>query len=282
MLNLIPDSFPEFLNTDSFEKGFQVFLVGTAGYGFIQLVNFIFKRTIGKKLSSQARMILSKLIVYGGMAILILWILRAFGVDSGALLGTAGVLGVAIGFASQSSMSNVVSGIFLITERPFEIGDLIKVGDKTGNVYSIDLLSIKLKTLDNLLIRIPNQTLITTEITNITRFPIRRMDIEVSVAYKEDLDKVEKVLRRIADENPLVLDEPEPLILFRNFGSSSIDILYGLWFEKTDYLKVRNTIFKTILKTFAEEGIEIPFPHISLYTGEATKPFPIKYNSNKE
>ena len=150
----------------------------------------------------------------------------------------------------------------------------MRLGDKLGTVYSIDLLSIKIKTLDNLLIRVPNQTVISTELINVTRFPIRRMDIDVSVAYKEDLGKVKAVLERIAKENPLCLDEPEPLVVFKTFGASGIDILFGVWFEKNRFRDVKNSIFQDIMRVFKEEGIEIPFPHVSLYAGEATKPFP--------
>ena len=145
-----------------------------------------------------------------------------------------------------------------------------------GTVYSIDLLSVKLKTLENLLIRIPNQTMISSEVTNITRFPIRRMDIDVGVAYKEDLKKVFEILRQLSLNNPYCLDEPEPLILIKEFGDSSINFLYGLWFEKSNYVTLRNSIIQDIKTTFEANGIEIPFPHITLYSGEATKPFPVK------
>jgi small-conductance mechanosensitive channel len=151
-----------------------------------------------------------------------------------------------------------------------------------GTVYSIDLLSVKLKTLDNLLIRIPNQTMISTEVTNITRFPIRRMDIDVGVAYKEDLKKVMEILRRLAIENPYCLNEPEPLILIKEFGESSINFLYGLWFEKSNYVTLRNSIIQEIKTVFEEEGIEIPFPHVTLYTGEATKSFPVEINQKRD
>jgi small-conductance mechanosensitive channel len=211
-----------------------------------------------------------------GVSSIILMILNQLDIKLAALLGAAGIVGIIIGIASQSSIGNIVSGIFMISEKTFEIGDLIRVGDKLGVVYAIDLLSVKLKTQDNLLIRIPNQTMISTEVTNITRFPIRRMDIELGVAYKEDLRKVLEVLKKIAKENPLCLDEPEPLILIRKYGESSIDLLFGLWFEKTNYVKLRNSILTEIKETFDKEAIEIPFPHRTIYTGEATLPFPVK------
>jgi len=126
------------------------------------------------------------------------------------------------------------------------------------------LLSVKLKTVDNLLVRIPNQTLISTDVTNITRFPIRRMDIELGVAYKENLDHVMQVLRKLASENSYSLDEPEPLILIKDFASNSITILFGLWFEKTNYANLRNSIMQDIKLAFEREKIEMPSSQITI------------------
>lgn len=246
------------------------------GYSLLQFLAYIVRRTLSKKLSPQSKFLINKVIVYSGIVIILAMVLSTLKVNITALLGAAGVIGIVIGIASQTSIGNVISGIFLISEKTFEIGDLIRVDDKMGTVYSIDLLSVKLKTLDNLLIRIPNQTMISTEVTNITRFPIRRMDIDVGVAYKEDLGKVINTLRRLATENPYCLNEPEALILIKEFGESSINILYGLWFEKSNYVTLRNSIIQEIKTAFEAEGIEIPFPHITLYTGEVTKPFPLE------
>lgn len=255
----------------------QIALTLILGYAIIQVLVILFKRVFFKKASPQSKMLITKGIIYTGVVIIVFTIINILELKNvfHTMLGAAGVLGIILGIASQTSIGNIVSGLFLISEKPFEIGDLIRVGDKQGIVYAIDLLSIKLKTLDNLLIRIPNQTIISTEVVNITKFPIRRMDITIGVAYKEDLKKVTEVLRSIAKKNPLCLDEPEPLILTNTFNTSSIDFIFGIWFEKTNYVQVRNTIFQEITERFKEEGVEIPFPHISLYSGEATKPFPI-------
>ncbi len=256
----------------------QIALTLILGYVIIQVLVILFKRVLFKKASPQSKMLITKGIIYTGVVIVVFTIINILELKNvfHTMLGAAGVLGIILGIASQTSIGNIVSGLFLISEKPFEIGDLIRVGEKQGVVYAIDLLSIKLRTLDNLLIRIPNQTIISTEVVNITKFPIRRMDITIGVAYKEDLKKVSEVLKSIAMENPLCLDEPEALILTNTFNTSSIDFIFGVWFEKTNYLQVRNSIFQQITERFKEEGIEIPFPHISLYSGEATKPFPIK------
>ncbi len=257
-------------------KLIKVALIIGIGYPALRLLIYIIRRSFWKNLSRQSVMLWSKGIEYTGVFIIGVIVFQVLKWDIKTLFGAAGLVGIIVGIASQTSIGNVISGFFLISEKPFELGDVIKVGDKTGVVHSVDLLSIKLKTFDNLLIRIPNQTIISTELVNVTRFPIRRLDFQIGVAYKEDLRKVQDILKKIAKENPLCLDEPEPVIIFSEFGNSSINILFGVWFEKNNFVKVKNSIFLTIKETFDKEGIEIPFPHTSLYSGEATKPFPIK------
>ena len=186
------------------------------------------------------------------------------------------MLGIAVGFASQTSVSQIISGLFLISEKPFEVGDVIKVSDKVGTILSIDFLSVKLRTFDNQFVRIPNEALIRTEVVNITRFPLRRIDIKIGVAYKEDVPHVRQVLARIARDNPFCLDEPEPAIVFTDFGESSLNFLFGVWCVKADFGKLRNSIMDDIKRTFDEEKIEIPFPHRTIYTGSVTTPMPIQ------
>ncbi|WP_347841276.1 mechanosensitive ion channel family protein [uncultured Draconibacterium sp.] len=272
----------KYFNADNFEKLLRTLIILAIGIAFIYLLAFTVKKLLPKSLSQQRKMIIQRLIYYSGFLALAFIIIAELKINLAPFFGAAGVIGLVIGVASQTSIGNIVSGFFLVSEKSFEIGDVIKVGDKAGVVFSIDLLSIKIRTFDNQLLRIPNQTIISTELINVTRFPIRRLDFLVSVAYKEDLAKVKTVLEEVAKANPLSLDEPEPLIVFKDFGASGIDILLGVWFEKTNYLKVKNSIFQEIKQRFDEEGIEIPFPHVTLYTGEATKPFPVTTTSAKK
>lgn len=245
------------------------------GLPALRLVGYLIRKALRKKVSEQSIMLLSKGVVYTGSAIVILMVLQQAGVKLGTLLGAAGIAGVAIGFASQTSLSNLISGLFLIWEQPFAVGDVLNTGTDQGVVHSIDLLSVQLRTYNNQLIRIPNESLIKNAFTNVTRFPIRRMDIPIGVAYKEDITKVIEILKDVADQNPLCLDEPEPLIVFKGFGDSSLDFLFGPWFSKTDYIALRNSLLMEVKKRFDEEGIEIPFPHRTLYAGSETAPFPV-------
>jgi small-conductance mechanosensitive channel len=186
------------------------------------------------------------------------------------------VLGIAVGFASQTSVSNVISGLFMIFERPFRVDDLIQVGDVTGRVLSIDTISVRLRTFDNRMVRIPNETLVKSPVVNITRFPIRRVDVRVGVAYKEDPARVRKVLLEVAERNPRCLMEPNPVVVFEGFGESSIDFLFGVWATQENYLRLKNSIQEELKARFDAEGIEIPFPHRTLYAGSVTDPLPVR------
>jgi len=265
----------KYFNVETLDKLLRIGLILVIGLIILAALGETVKKLLPKKFSQQRKMLISRFVRYSGIIILFLIIISELNINLTAIFGAAGVIGIVLGVASQTSIGNIVSGFFLVSEKPFEIGDQIRIGDKSGIVYSIDLLSIKIRTFDNLLLRIPNQTVISSEVINVTRFPIRRLDFDLSVAYKEDLDKVLKIIQTVVKRNPLCLDEPEPLIVFKTFGASGIDILLGVWFERANYLKVKNSIFTEIKEAFESNGIEIPFPHISLYTGESTKPFPI-------
>lgn len=271
-----------FFSGETVDKFIRIIFILTIGITSIHVISFMVKRSLRKQLSRQRMMLVSRTIVYTGYIGIVFIVIREMNYDLTALFGAAGVVGIVIGVASQTSIGNIISGLFLVSEKSFELGDVVRIGDKTGAVYSIDLLSIKIKTFDNLLIRIPNQTVISTELINVTRFPIRRLDFQVSVAYKEDLKKVKAILENVARNNPLCLEEPEPVIIFQTFGASSIDLTIGVWFEKANYLAVKNSVFVEIKEAFDREGIEIPFPHLSLHPAEPSKAVSVKLNEEEK
>ena len=266
-----------YLTTEILHEAIQIVLIVVAGFLLVRLLNFIVRRSITRKASEQAKAIFHKIITYGGWSLITLLVLSELGLRLSAILGAAGVVGIAVGIASQKSLGNIISGFFLMSDKTFEVGDVISVGTKTGVVHSLDLLSIKLRTFDNTLIRIPNDSIISTEITNITRFPIRRMDFKIQVAYNESLPKVKELLLEAARANPLCMDEPEPFFLYKEFGASGIEILFAVWFEKSDYVSVKNSVFEDIKHSFDRAGIEIPFQHITLYAGSDSRPMPVRH-----
>lgn len=247
-----------------------------AGFLVAALAARSVQRLALKHFSPHHSTMLRRLVYWLILGLFIASALRQLGFSLSVLLGAAGVLSVAIGFASQTSASNLISGLFLFGEKPFQLGDVIRVGQTTGEVLSIDLLSVKLRTFDNLFVRIPNESLIKTEMINLTRFPIRRFDLMVGVAYRENIGKVRDVLQEVADKNPLCLDEPAPLFMFTGFGESSLNIQFAVWAKRENFLAVRNSLQEEVKIAFDQAGIEIPFPHRTLYAGSDTKPFPVR------
>ncbi len=231
----------------------------------LYMVRRAVRNWVTKQHSAHYGMLASKILGYVLMVIVLVVFLTELGFSLGPLLGAAGVFGVAIGFAAQTSVSNIISGFFLIAEKPFVVGDVIQVGGTTGVVLSIDTLSAKLRTFDNRFVRIPNEILIKSEVTTLTRFPIRRIDLSVGVAYKEDLAKVKQVLLGIANDHPLALQEPAPQVNFQSFGPSSVDFMFLVWTTKEHFIQVKNELNESIKRRFDEEGIEIPFPQQTVH-----------------
>lgn len=268
--------FEMYLSEESIETIIRIVLFLAVSFPVL----FMFRRWgvsfFSKKYAPHYGMLAGKVVFYTGLTLIVITIMAELGLSLAPLLGAAGIAGIAIGFASQTSVSNIISGMFLIAEQPFKIEDIIMVGNTTGIVLSIDVLSVKLRTFDNHFVRIPNETLIKTEMKNLTRFPIRRFNAKVSVAYKEDIGQVREILMDVAEKNEYTLSEPKPLILFEAFGTSSIDLLLLVWAPTKQYTLLRNSIQEEIKARFDRDGIEIPFPHISIYSGSASRALPIE------
>ncbi|MCP4201686.1 MAG: mechanosensitive ion channel family protein [bacterium] len=247
-----------------------------AGLVVARLVSRLVARLVSARLEPQQALLLRRFLSYGLVALFTVAALHELGFNLGVLLGAAGVLSVAAGFASQTSASNLVSGLFLIVEKPFAIGDVIEIGGTTGEVLAIDLLSVKLRTFDNKFVRIPNESVIKSEVSTLTKFPIRRVDLQIGVAYREDLERVRDVLMEVADRNLLCLDEPKPVLFFQGFGDSSIDFQFSVWATRENFVELKNTIQLGIKKAFDREGIEIPFPQRVLHAGGGAKSFPVE------
>ncbi|MCJ7673797.1 MAG: mechanosensitive ion channel, partial [Sedimentisphaerales bacterium] len=149
----------------------RIILLVAVGFPLLLFVSSLAGRAAKKRFTAQTSMLIRKAIFYFGSILIIMTVLYQMEFKLTAILGAAGIAGIAIGFASQTSISNIISGLFLISEKPFAVGDLIQIGDTKGIILSIDLLSVKLRTFDNQYIRIPNETLIKNQVTNVTRFP---------------------------------------------------------------------------------------------------------------
>lgn len=274
-INRLLDRISTFFSSDKVEgmiTGAVLILIGVL---LAKLCRNMFLRAMHTRFNPHQKLIWGRGVFYFILMLFVISGLREMGFKLSVFLGAAGLLTVAIGFASQTSASNLISGLFLIGEGPFEIGDLIQItlirGQTIeGEVLSIDLMSVKLRTLDNIYIRVPNEQLIKTPVMNLTRFPIRRVPISVAVAYKEDLSQVRRVLLTLASEYPLVLDEPKAIVTVQSFQESSIELLFAVWTRRENYLQVRDEIQEMVRDGFVAHHIAIPFPQMIVSSATPT------------
>ncbi|GGI85245.1 mechanosensitive ion channel family protein [Legionella impletisoli] len=255
----------EFLSTVNWLGLFYALALLIIGLIVAKQVSSMVERAVTKRFSRHQALLTRRLIFYALLFIFVFSALQQLGFKLTVLLGAAGVFTVALSFASQTAASNLVSGIFLIFECPFKVGDTIKMKDLLGTVDSIDLLSTKILTPDNMRIRIPNETIVKSEIINMSYFKTRRIDILIGVSYKSDIEQIKKVLLDLAHNNPDVLDNPAPQAIINNFADSAIEIKFMTWTDTKKFVNVRAQLNEQIKKRFDEEQIEMPYPQITLH-----------------
>lgn len=217
-------------------------------------------RTLRDPLGGHRTLVLQRIVSYGIALLFAVSALHQLGIQLSVLLGAAGILTVAIGFAAQTAASNFVSGVFLLGERPFEIGETIQIGSTTGEVLSIDMLSIRLRTFDNLLVRIPNESVMKSQVVNFTRFPIRRHDLRFRVDSAGDLEDLETVLLS-ATKTPIVLNEPAPIVIFQGWTESGLEVQLSAWALRENFLAMRNQLHRDVAHALAEAQMPFGYPN---------------------
>jgi MscS family membrane protein len=212
---------------------------------------------------------LSALIVTG-LAIYIIFIL--WHIDMTAWLASAGIIGIAVGFAAKDTLANLFSGVLILADAPYKIGDYIVLDTgERGMVTHIGIRSTRMLTRDDVELTIPNSIMGTTKIINESGGPYKKFRIRVSVgvAYGSDIDKVKKLLFDVAVAEEKVCNDPEPRVRFRNFGNSSLDLDLLCWVEEPSMRgQVIDVLLTCIYKEFTRENIEIPYSKQDIYIKE--------------
>lgn len=264
--DLIPeDSFISHLFTvETIIKLARIAISIALGLIFIGIVISFIKRFAKKRLDSRSGGLVIKIAQYLGFALVAINALEAANVDLSALLGAAGIAGIAIGFAAQTSVSNFISGFFLMSEKTFAEGDVISVDETMGIVYSVDTLSIKLRTFDNQLVRIPNETLIKSTVTNVTRFSVRRQNIKLTVPHNTDLDRVKKLFLETVGISEGILKKPDPAFVISGIAKDGIDLFMGVWIAKEDWIPASNAFYNNLIKRFRNEAISFAHSTMSI------------------
>jgi len=214
---------------------------------------FLFK-SFKEKLGVHLATIMKKLLAYGILLIALIWVLGIFGVKIGAILTAIGLFSVAIGFAARTSVSNLISGIFILFDRPFVIGDAITVAGTEGIVISIDILSTKVRTSDNTYVRIPNETVLRSVVTNLSKLGKRRTDIEIKFKDVESLEEAKEVLKDSIENLQDILKKPKPHLFVKEDGTPSLKVI--VWMEEVATDRGRRVLMEKIEETLKNKGID--------------------------
>ncbi|MFC1533992.1 mechanosensitive ion channel family protein [Thermodesulfobacteriota bacterium] len=199
--------------------------------------------------------------------------LDVIGVNIMPFIAGAGVAGIAIGFAAKDTLSNIIAGILLILDRPFEVGDRIEVwaapanSATWGDVLDIGLRATKIQTTDNIVIIIPNNEIMKRDIINYTTVSKEiRVRVPIGIAYDADVNKAKEIINRVSLELDWVMKEPPPKVVVKNFGDSAVNLEARIWIsEPRKRMDTISHITDRVKAVFQQEGIEIPFPKRDIY-----------------
>jgi small-conductance mechanosensitive channel len=198
-------------------------------------------------------------------AVSIIWVLNILGVNITSLFVAGGIIGVVLGFATQRVGSNLVSGLFLMIERPFKIGHTVLIDGNSGVVQDINAFSTVIRNFEGNFVRIPNEKVFTSTITSINVNPARRVEYTVGIRYKDDADKAISIVKSILEENPFCLVKPEAKIFVEQLADSSVNIKILFWVPSSKWFDVRSKLLWKIKMALEENGIQIPFPQRELW-----------------
>jgi MscS family membrane protein len=206
-------------------------------------------------------------------------IMSAWRIDLTAWLASAGIIGIAVGFAAKDSLANLFAGLFILADSPYRVGDFIVLDNERGQVTRIGLRSTRILTRDDIEITIPNATIANSKIINESGGPSikQRLRVPVGVAYDSDIDLVRSVLQEVADNNPHVSQEPAPRVRFRSFGDSSLNFELLCWINSPlDRGQALDSLNTAIFKSFRDARVEIPFPKRDVYIKQVQEQQPTR------
>lgn len=233
------------------------------------IVGFVVARVVRAMVRSRLRSVgldamlvpfVANLCYYAVITFVMIAFLRLFGIETASFVAVLGAAGLAIGLALQGTLSNFASGVMLLAFRPFKVGDFIEAAGTSGKVLEVGIFATTLSSPDNIKIIAPNSEVYSATIRNYTAFDTRRNDLEVGVAYGDDLEVARATIERVIKGDPRVLAEPAPLIAVSTLGDSSVNFVVRPWCKTSDYWPLRFDLTRTLKEELEGAGCSIPFP----------------------
>ncbi|MBF7096208.1 mechanosensitive ion channel family protein [Alkalibacter mobilis] len=229
---------------------------------FLKFLRISFEK---KNLDVSLRPFLLSLTKVTLMILLFITVASMLGAQMTSFIAVLGSAGLAIGLALQGSLSNFAGGVLILILKPFKVGDYIEAAGYSGTVEEIQMFYTILVTPDNKKIIVPNSNMSNSGTVNYSSKPTRRVDFVFGVGYEADIFKVKNILKEIAANDPLVLNDPEPQIVLGEHDASSINFYYRVWCESKDYWTIYFETMEKVKIAFDEEGISIPFPQMDVH-----------------
>ncbi len=231
----------------------------------IKIITLNLRRHLKDKVEKSRLTLIIKIVKYAIIIIAVVSALPLLGLNLSGLMVAGGITGLVIGFASQKIVSNLISGLFLMIERPIKIGQQVNVDGVAGFVEDIHIFSTIIRTYDGLYVRVPNEKVFTSNIINYVANVVRRFEYVVGIRYSDDADRAIEIIKKIIDDHPLALKNPLPQVFVDNLGDNAVNIIVRIWAPATEWYSVKMELLWKIKKTLEENGIEIAFPQRTVW-----------------
>ncbi|MBQ8474105.1 MAG: mechanosensitive ion channel family protein [Clostridia bacterium] len=241
-------------------------LIIIIGFRLIKIVlKFLENGKLSQKLDASFRSFAVNFLSIALKIILLITVASYLGVPMTSVVTVLGSAAVAIGLALQGGLSNIASGIMIVFFRTFSVGDYIENGSYSGTVKQIGLFHTILTTPDNVQVVIPNSQLTSQTVKNYSVEETRRVDVDFTVAYNSDPDKVRNIIMKVASVTEGVMIEPAPVVYMTSHGDSAIVFSLRVWCANSDYWNVKFALLENVKRTFDATGIEIPYPQMDIH-----------------
>ena len=270
LTEVLPETLPDaqavkgFFDSLTWQKVIPPLVLLLVGLVAVRLLLRLFDRALERSRLERAAYAMLRSVMKVLLYFILLLLVAQLGVDVSSLVAILSVISLALSLAVQGALTNVVGGVTLLTTRPFKAGDFVELGDQSGTVLEVSVTYTKLQTPDNKIVSIPNSTAAAARITNFSAAGTRRVDLTVSASYRSPVESVKAALLRAAN-SPTSLFTPEPFAGVKEYGDSAITYVLQVWSSASDYWTTYFTVNEAISREFAQDGIEMTYPHLNVH-----------------
>jgi len=241
-------------------------VVGVAGSIVFALALRVFlRRSLQSRLPGYVYKPLENLVFYSVLVLGVVAALSPLGVSLSGLLVAGGFAGIVVGFASQQTVSNLISGVFLLLEQPLRVGDPVSVGDVSGVVVDVSVLSTRIRTWDGNIVRIPNSTVFNSIVTNYVRSRARRVELSIGVSYESSIEDARRAILGLIESHPFCLVNPPPEVFVEEYADSAVLLKARCWTPPQVWFQTRVELQTRLKEVLERMGVKIPYPQLDLH-----------------